>query len=70
MPCYTILSLKPHFKCIHFARSATECQIKNNRIATRQQLNVNTAFVDASQVYGSTNKLAKELRNLASKYFL
>ena len=64
MPCYTILGLKPGFKCTHFSRSATECQIQNGEIVTRQQINVNTAFIDASQIYGSTSMVAEELRDL------
>ena len=66
-PCFTIL-LIPGFECIRFARSAAECQLENGRITTRQQININTAFIDGSQVYGSTDILARELRDLTSKY--
>ena len=66
VPCYTILPKKP-FRCIPFSRSATECQIKNGEIVTRQQTNVNTAFIDASQIYGSNSMVAKELRDLEGK---
>ena len=67
VPCYTILPLEPRFKCNHFSRSATECQIRKGRIVTRQQINVNTAFIDASQIYGSSCMVAKELRDFESK---
>ena len=67
VPCYTILPLKPRFECIHFSRSATECQIRKGRITTRQQINVNTAFIDGSQIYGSCSEMAKELRDFKSK---
>jgi hypothetical protein len=50
-------------------RAASECQIKNGRITTRQQISVNTAFIDGSQVYGSTHELAKNLKDLTSKYY-
>ncbi|XP_028413497.1 lactoperoxidase-like [Dendronephthya gigantea] len=64
-PCYTILPLEPCYRCIHFSRSATVCPIDGNgRITKRQQINVNTAFVDGSQIYGSDEKLAKSLRDL------
>ena len=67
VPCYTILPLKPQFDCIHFSRSATECQIRKGRITTRQQINDNTAFIDASQIYGSSCMVEKELRDFKSK---
>ena len=41
---------------------------RNDRITTKQQLNVNTAFVDGSQIYGSNKELAKNLRDSQSKY--
>ena len=67
MPCYPIRALGK-FRCIHLARSASQCRIRNGRLTTRQQINVNTAFIDASQVYGSTDELAKNLRELKSEY--
>ena len=74
VPCYTILPLKPDFKCAHFSRSAIECKVKNGRITTREQINVNTAFVDASQIYGSSDKMEKNLKAVRgegkSKYFI
>jgi len=46
---------------IPFKRSATLSGTGTNGIA-RQQINVNTAWIDASQVYGSDVELANQLR--------
>ena len=42
-------------------RSAAVCQ-KHGDPKPREQINVNTAYIDASQVYGSTKELADKLR--------
>ncbi|CAH2220198.1 Mpo-A [Pelobates cultripes] len=46
--------------CIPLFRSSPAC-VKGSPI--REQMNVLTSYVDASQVYGSTNKVASELRD-------
>uniref|UniRef100_A0A8C5R0H6 Myeloperoxidase n=1 Tax=Leptobrachium leishanense TaxID=445787 RepID=A0A8C5R0H6_9ANUR len=46
--------------CIPLFRSSPAC-VKNSPI--REQMNVLTSYVDASQVYGSTDKIASDLRN-------
>ncbi len=47
----------PH--CMAFARSSTFC---NNTAGMREQFNGVTAFIDASQVYGSTTTMSRALR--------
>ncbi|XP_053313239.1 myeloperoxidase-like [Spea bombifrons] len=46
--------------CIPLFRSSPAC-VKGSPV--REQMNVLTSYIDASQVYGSTNKVASELRN-------
>ena len=61
-PCFPILPLsngKP--PCIRVVRSAAVCQGKGYP-KTREQINTNTAYVDASQIYGSTKTVADFLR--------
>ncbi|XP_028406557.1 eosinophil peroxidase-like [Dendronephthya gigantea] len=66
VPCYTIQGFR-QFRALPFARSASECQIRNGRYTRREQLNSDTSFVDASQVYGSTDELAERLRENKGK---
>ncbi|XP_067849684.1 eosinophil peroxidase-like [Heptranchias perlo] len=58
-------------KCMPFFRSAPACGSGESGIFTgelrpREQLNSITSFVDASMVYGSTDSLARKLRNLTN----
>lgn len=68
-PCFTILPHKSS-KCIHFTRTASVCDPYQMRLGTREQMNANTAFIDGSQIYGSTLELAKNLRDLSRKYLI
>ncbi|XP_061118646.1 eosinophil peroxidase-like [Conger conger] len=69
-PCFPIEIPKgdPRFgrnsRCFPFFRSAPACRWRSN---VREQINSLTAFLDAGQVYGSENMLARELRNLTSR---
>lgn len=59
-PCYPILPAAGA-ACIRVTRSAAVCQ-EHGYPKTREQINVNTAYIDASQVYGSSKELADNLR--------
>lgn len=59
-PCYPILPAAGA-GCIEVTRSAAVCQ-EHGYPKAREQINVNTAFIDASQVYGSSKKVADNLR--------
>ncbi|NXG45751.1 PERM Myeloperoxidase, partial [Psilopogon haemacephalus] len=69
-PCFPIMipagdpRVKDPRACLPFLRSAPACQRGR---AIRNQLNAPTAFLDASQVYGSEVALATKLRNLTSQ---
>ncbi|XP_053496888.1 eosinophil peroxidase [Ictalurus furcatus] len=52
--------------CMPFFRSAPSCVDASIVCRHREQLNAITAFVDASMVYGSSDELARSLRNLSS----
>ncbi|XP_068166919.1 eosinophil peroxidase-like [Antennarius striatus] len=77
-PCFPIPipSNDPRFgrnsdECIPFFRSAPACGSDNtghvfDGITVRQQMNALTAFIDASQVYGSVDVKARSLRDLTS----
>ncbi len=55
-------------KCLPFQRSVPTCSCSGSNIA-RNQINDLTSYIDASNVYGSTDKVAKSLR-LMSKGLL
>ncbi len=53
----------PHMgECIPFTRSIPVCSPNGNDFIKRNQINQLTSFMDASNVYGSDNILAKRLR--------
>lgn len=56
--------------CINFTRSSATCLVDEfGRLVHREQENEITAFVDGSQVYGSTDELAKKLRSSDGIFF-
>lgn len=60
-------------RCIEFTRSSAACGSGSTSVffgvvQPREQLNQLTAFIDASQVYGSTRDLANNLRNLTNEF--
>lgn len=75
-PCFPILvpSSDPRISgrtCLGFTRTSATCNTGStslffNTLAPRQQLNALTAFIDASNVYGNTERMANNLRNLAT----
>ncbi|XP_077498217.1 peroxidasin isoform X2 [Amblyomma americanum] len=76
MPCFPIevppddRRVRGH-RCIEFVRSSTACgsgrtSVFYGALAPREQTNQLTAFIDASNVYGSRAKQAVHLRNLTS----
>ncbi|XP_077547312.1 peroxidasin isoform X2 [Haemaphysalis longicornis] len=76
MPCFPIevplddRRVRGH-RCIEFVRSSTACgsgrtSVFYGALAPREQTNQLTAFIDASNVYGSRSKQAVHLRNLTS----
>ena len=59
--------------CIEFTRSSAACgsgttAVFFDRLQQREQVNQLTAFIDASQVYGSGRDLATSLRNLTNDF--
>ncbi|XP_053562328.1 myeloperoxidase [Bombina bombina] len=52
--------IKNQRDCIPFFRSSPVCVPKT---PVREQMNILTSYIDASQVYGSSNELARMLRN-------
>ena len=67
-PCFPILPIRERNQCIRFIRSAAVCQDNAYNLKPREQINVNTAFLDASMVYGSSEQVQTAVRNLTSKY--
>ena len=49
-------------RCLSFSRSLPTCKMDTSASVPRDQVNQITAFVDGSQVYGSSEKLALSLR--------
>ena len=52
--------------CIHFSRSAAS--VYDCNLSHREQLNEVTSWLDMSQIYGSNERLAKELRTHENGY--
>ena len=60
-----------HRRCMEFVRNSAVCgsgatSVLLNTILPREQINQLTSYIDASQVYGSTDREARELRDLAA----
>ena len=49
-------------KCLSFSRSIPACQLESAASLPRGQINQVTSFIDGSQVYGSSQELARSLR--------
>ena len=49
-------------KCMFFPRSMPACDVPRGEFPPRDQFNAITHYIDASNVYGSSDKVAKELR--------
>lgn len=75
-PCYPI-DVPPNDpriknrRCIDFVRSSAICgsgmtSVFFDSIQPREQINQLTSFIDASQVYGFTDELAEDLRDLTN----
>ena len=76
-PCYPIDVPKGdprvhNRRCIDFIRSSAICgsgmtSVFFDTVQPREQINQLTSFIDASQVYGFSNELAKDLRDLTNE---
>lgn len=74
-PCFPIMTPPgdpriQHHRCLGVTRSSAVCGTGETSVfygypTHREQLNELTAYIDASQVYGSTPALARHLRDLA-----
>lgn len=75
-PCFPIAvptsdpRIRNH-QCLGFTRSSATCNTDStslffNTVSPRQQLNSLTSYIDASNVYGSTDRMASIVRDLAS----
>jgi hypothetical protein len=70
-PCFAIQPVRQR-PCIRLIRSAARCPINGFKLLPREQINVNTAYIDGSMIYGSSESVAKSVRdfNNGSKYYL
>ncbi|XP_078082079.1 eosinophil peroxidase-like [Mustelus asterias] len=77
-PCFPIkippgdTRIKDTKKCLPFFRSAPACGSGElgslfGDVNTRQQINALTSFIDANEVYGSSDCLGNKLRNLTNE---
>lgn len=58
-----------HHRCMEFVRNSAVCgsgatSVLLNTMLPREQINQLTSYIDASQVYGSTDREARELREV------
>ncbi|CAB4007294.1 peroxidasin homolog, partial [Paramuricea clavata] len=68
-PCFPILPAGGR-PCIRLIRSAARCPINGFKLLPREQINVNTAYIDGSMIYGSSESVANAVRDLSSDYGL
>ncbi|XP_046846921.1 eosinophil peroxidase-like [Xenia sp. Carnegie-2017] len=66
-PCFPILPFGQR-PCIRLIRSAARCDFK--KATPREQINVNTAYLDASMVYGSSESVQDAVRDAGNLRFL
>ena len=59
--CNCISSME--HQCIEFSRSSASFGDVDCRMGVREQLNMQTAFLDASHIYGIDDESAEELRD-------
>ena len=65
-PCFPIKFDHRHHECTGMGRAKPAC--KDNPHEPRNQVNELTSFLDLSQVYGTTEKKAKQLRKNDGNY--
>ena len=65
-PCFPVTqpdSRRRVRRCVPFIRSFAACQADTTIREQRQQVNNLTHYIDGSNIYGSTDFIAKQLRN-------
>ncbi|KAM6221084.1 peroxidasin homolog [Rhynchocyon petersi] len=76
-PCFSVMippndpRVRNGARCMFFVRSSPVCgsgmtSLLMNSVYPREQINQLTSYIDASNVYGSTDHEAREIRDLAS----
>jgi len=70
-PCFAMLFDDGDYtRCTPFERAVAVCLRKNQKRGVRQQMNVLSSYLDASQIYSENVKHASELRKLDGKQYL